>query len=131
MEVAIRAAAAWLLIAILAVLNGILREKVLMDLLGERIALMASAIILSIVIILVAYFTFDFVFSKLRHATLAVGFQWFFMTLLFEFTFGYFVAGKSLPEILLVFNVQNGNLFLLVLLATLTAPYIAGRLKTA
>jgi hypothetical protein len=49
------------------------------------------------------------------------------MTLLFEFLFGHYVASKSWQDLLQVFNVLKGDLFLVVLVVSLFAPCLAAR----
>ena len=58
-----------------------------------------------------------------------VGAQGVVMTLLFEFGFGHYVAGKPWQEIFPVFNVMAGDLFLLVLLTCFSAPLLVSKMK--
>jgi hypothetical protein len=54
---------------------------------------------------------------------------WFTLTLLFEFVFGHFVVGQPWPEIMQVFNMAKGNLFVMALLAALFAPWVTAKLR--
>jgi len=58
-----------------------------------------------------------------------IGLLWLVLTLLFEFIFGHFVAGKSWQDIAQVFNVKKGDLFLLVLVVTAISPWLAAKIR--
>jgi hypothetical protein len=124
-----KAALIWLLIAFLAIVNGMIRESILVPSVGTQLALPLSGISLSIIVITVTFFTFPFfVVNSSRHA-IYIGIQWFAMTLSFEFILGYFVLGKSWLAILQIFNIAKGDLFSLVLLSCLIAPLVVARIK--
>jgi membrane protease YdiL (CAAX protease family) len=128
---AFRAAVIWLVIVCFAVSNGILRENILAPRLGETFALPLSGLTLSIIVFVVAYFSFNFIGAKASTTCIFIGIQWVLMTLAFEFIFGLFVADKSWSELLQVFNIARGNLFLLVLVVTLISPSIVAKTKGA
>lgn len=119
-------AAVWLLIAVLAVLNGFLREAILQPLLGTRLALPVSGVVLALIVLIVTFVCFRW----LAGPYWLIGIQWVVMTLLFEFGFGHYVAGKSWPELLQTFNMLRGDLFVLVLLVSLIAPRLVAWLYT-
>lgn len=120
-----KAAVIWLLIAVLAVLNGLVREQVLAPLFGPPLALPASGILLALIVLVVTFVSVRW----LGRPYWCVGVQWLVMTLLFEFGFGHFVAEKSWPELMRTFDVSSGNLFLLALLVTLAAPSLMARVR--
>nr|BDD47826.1 hypothetical protein 13 [Gammaproteobacteria bacterium] len=117
-----RAALIWLLIALLAIANGALRDNVLSPLIGREAALPLSGVILSLIVLLVTYFSRNYLRIRDRATAWLIGVQWVGMTLIFEFNFGHYVAGKSWAELMQTFNLFEGDLFLLVLLVSLTAP---------
>ena len=120
----------WLAIAILAIGNGVLRESVLVPMLGQGLALPISGISLSIIVFIVTYFAFGF-FGKQSFLTyFLIGLQWVFMTLIFEFVFGHYVAGKSWSTILQVFDTTKGDLFIFVLLMSLISPVLVAKIKS-
>jgi len=125
----VKASLIWLLIAVCAVINGVVRESLLAPSLGSDIALPISGITLSLIILVVTYLTFNFLQLAIRAQCFKVGAQWFAMTLLFEFGFGHYVAGKPWYEIFQVFNVMAGDLFLLVLVTCLFAPLLVSKIK--
>lgn len=119
----------WFTIAILAIVNGIFRESVLVSNLGPSMAVPVSGITLSFIVFIVTYVSFP-LFGK--HNSLAyflIGLQWVVMTLIFEFLFGHFVIEKSWSSILQVFNVMTGNLFIIVLLVSLFSPLLVAKIK--
>lgn len=128
-KIVLRAALLWFVIASLAVINGVLREKLITPLLGSSAALPLSGLILTLAIFLISFFAIGFLGTTSCRRCLLVGAQWFLMTLAFEFIFGHFVAGKSWSELLTVFDFRQGDLFSLVLLSTVLSPCIATRIR--
>ena len=124
-----KAGAIWFVIAILAVINGIFRESILLPAVGQGVALPVSGIILSIIIFMVTYVTFK-LFGNIDYQTcFFIGIQWLSMTLAFEFLFGHYVAAKPWSDLFQVFNVMNGDLFIIVLLATLVSPLLVAKIR--
>lgn len=116
--------AVWIIMAVLAILNGFFRENILLPNIGQNFALPISGMSLSLIIFIVTYLTFP-LFNKQTYLTyFFIGLQWVLMTLLFEFVFGHYVVGKTWSEILQVFDIVSGNLFVVVLLTSLFSPLI-------
>ncbi|HKK57793.1 hypothetical protein [Marinobacter sp.] len=126
--VALKALAIWVGILLLAVANGALRESLLVPGLGTPAALVLSGLLLSALIIGVAYLSLPWL--QISHAPqlCAVGLGWLALTLVFEFSFGLW-QGKSWPELLEAYTFRGGNVWPLVLAATTLAPYIAAKLR--
>ena len=121
---------AWLLILCLAVANGALREAVLIPSLGRSFGLVLSGVLLSLLIAVVAY---AFARSRTRLSPaqgMFVGVFWLFLTLVFEFGFGRLVQHKSWSELLDAYTFNGGNIWPVVLLVTLLAPYIAAVVRS-
>jgi hypothetical protein len=122
-----KAGALWFAVLILAMLNGALREKALVPAMGPFGAYVASGIILSACIFAVAFVAAPW-YGPLRSAYWRlVGLYWLLLTLLFEFGFGRFVQHKPWAELLQAYTFKGGNLWPLVLAATLAAPWLAAR----
>ncbi len=119
----------WLLFMVLAILNGMLRVKVLSPLLGRTPALMLSGILLAAVIFLATYLLVPK--FKVSHSKQywMIGALWVLFTLAFEFLFGHYVIGESWRSLLSAYNVATGNLWLLVVFSILFSPYFASRLR--
>lgn len=124
-----KVAAIWLLIALLAIANGILREKLMAPLFGVNAAVPLSGITLALIVFAVTYLTFPVIGIQNAAAYLLIGAQWLLMTLFFEFILGHYVIGQSWNELFQVFNLLKGNLFIFVLISSLFSPYIVARLK--
>jgi len=124
-----KAAFIWIIIAAFAIANGIFKESFLEPYLGKVIALPASGITLSIIIFSVILLSFRLI-EGYRHVTyLYIGLQWVSMTLIFEFIFGHYIMERSWQELFQVFNIFEGNLFLLALLVTLFSPLLVFYIK--
>jgi hypothetical protein len=80
----VRAILIWCVIACLAVANGVLRELVLAPALGAALALPLSGVTLCMIVLVVAYFSFNFIFKDNRPAYFLIGLQWLLMTIGFE-----------------------------------------------
>ena len=119
----------WCVMAVLAIFNGVIREKLLVPVIGESPALPLSGLLLTFFLFILIYFTLPFLGCRQQWQFIGVGFFWFLLTLAFELLFGRYGAGKSWQELLQVFSLARGNLFVLALLTTLAGPWLAARLR--
>ena len=117
-----RALAMWLLLLILAVLNGAVREALIKPRLGEQGAHIGSTAILCAAIILVACFSISWIEPKDRREALVVGTVWVALTVAFEFLAGHYVFGNSWERLIADYNVFRDRIWILVLLMNLFAP---------
>jgi len=124
----VKALIIWLVILVLAMANGLLREAVLMPALGTPAALVLSGLLLSVMILGVAYFSLPWLHIRRPAQYWLVGFGWLALTLVFEFSFGFW-QGKSWPVMLAAYTFKGGNIWPLVLAVTALAPYLAARLR--
>jgi hypothetical protein len=125
---AIKALLAWCILMLTAVGNGLLREKALNPLLGERWALPLSGIILSILIIGITQTLLPWLGPLSDTRLWLLGGFWLLLTVGFEFAFGRLVAERSWPQLLEAYDPTGGNLWLLVLATTAAAPWLASRI---
>lgn len=125
----LKSTALWLLMVVVAVLNGILRDAVLAPVIGAGAALPLSGITLSLLVWLVAYGGVGWVAATRSGVYRAIGLFWVMLTLSFEYLFGHFVAGKSWQEINQVFDLSSGDLFVVVLVVTAVSPVVCARLR--
>jgi hypothetical protein len=128
-DVILKALAVWVLFVVLAILNGTLREKLLVPLLGKQLAQPLSGILLSGVIFVVTILVFPLLGLTDSSQCFLVGGLWLLLTVAFEFLFGHFVAGESWTKLLEAYNIFSGNLWILVLITTALAPYLAGKIR--
>lgn len=123
-----RAFIAWLLILALAIVNGVLREAVLIRNFGTTPGLIASGVILSACIFAVARLLVVWLGPIPARRRFGIGVFWLVLTLGFEFGFGRAVAHKTWEQLLAAYTFRDGNLWPLVLLVVLLAPLLAARL---
>jgi hypothetical protein len=114
----------WLILAIIAIINGILREttygKFLSDLSANQISTVTGILFIGIFI----YFIHRIWPIKSKNQAWIIGFSWLFLTVAFEFIFGHFVAGHSWSRLLFEYNVFAGRLWILFLTWITLLPYI-------
>ena len=123
----LKATVLWLAILVLAMLNGTLREKALVPNVGSFGAFIASGTILSICIFAVAWLGAAW-YPRLSSAQwLAVGAFWLLLTLVFEFGFGRFAQHKTWADLFEAYTFKGGNIWPLVLAATLVSPWLAAK----
>jgi hypothetical protein len=121
----LKAIALWLAILFLAVLNGTLREKALVPAIGSFAAFIASGIVLSGCIFLVALIAAPWYGRLSDSRWLMVGMFWLVLTVAFEFGFGRLALHKPWAELLEAYTFKGGNIWPLVLGATLVSPWLA------
>lgn len=120
---------AWLLILAMAIANGALREAWLIPALGPRAGLMLSGVLLCGLVSAVAFALVRRDPGMTPRQALRVGALWLGLTLLVEFGLGLGLQHKSWAALLAAYRFEGGNLWPLVLLFVLLAPYAAARLR--
>lgn len=118
----------WLVILVLAVLNGMLRENLLVPQFGTLVGQLVSGLLLCALILLVTRAALPWLGPQRPAALVAVGLVWLVLTLVFEFSLG-LAQGQSWPEMLAAYRFHDGNLWPLVLLVTALAPWAMDRLR--
>ena len=119
----------WFVIVVAAILNGVFREKILVPTIGANMAFPLSGILLAVLVFLITLMFVTFIGSSESKTYIGVGVLWVMLTLSFEFMFGYFVIGKSWQEILNIFNIMNGDLFIVVLFTSAISPWATAKLR--
>ena len=126
-----KASLIWLVMLIFAVLNGALREAVLLPHLGKPVSFVISGALLSACIVVVALMLMPRVGPMESRDALYIGLFWVLLTLAFEFTFGRLVQHREWAELLDAYRFRDGNIWPVVLAVMLFAPLIAVRLRPA
>lgn len=119
----------WALFVPLGILNGVLREIVLVPTLGARPALPLSGILLAALILGLVHGLLPRLGPITFRQAWRTGALWLLLTVAFEFGFGRLVAGTPWPELFAAYTFAEGNLWLGVLLVILCAPRIAMALR--
>ena len=119
----------WFCFIPVAILNGGLREYVLAKAIGAEWALPVSGIILSVCIFLITWLLLPRMIKAFTSKDgWLIGIGWALLTIAFEFAAG-LAGGNTASELLAAYNPLFGNLWLLVLAATLLSPIIVKRLS--
>ncbi len=126
----VKATGIWLVIVLAAILNGIFREKVLVPTIGSSIALPLSGVALAMLVFVIALIFVPFIGASEPKAYVTIGLLWVVLTVSFEFIFGHFVAGMSWQEVMKVFNIKKGDLFIVVLFVTAISPWFAAKVRS-
>ncbi len=118
----------WLAIIPFAILNGGLREKVLIPLIGAEYAFPISGLILCLLIFILCYTFIPRIGKGTTKTYWLIGLLWLLLTITFETVFG-LISGNTLPELLKAYDITTGNLWLLVVLFTGIAPWLAAKIR--
>ena len=119
----------WLLMAVLAVLNGSLRQYGYARYISEPAAHIISTIICVSLFFGVMYWFMRWTAAPYgRTDAILLGLMWLVMTICFEFIFGHYVVGHSWSRLFADYNIFAGRVWVAVLLITGAGPYLAGKL---
>ena len=122
----IQAIGIWFLIIPLAIINGGLRENILIKL-GD-IALLLSGIILNICIFVVAYLLIPKIKNCKQTDYFIFGIIWFILTNLFDLLM-YISEDGGIKDLLGSYNFLTGNLWILVVITTFISPIVVSKIK--
>lgn len=125
----LKATSIWLLMVGVAVGNALFRDKLLAPAIGPATALPVSGFLLTMLVFLAALASVPLFDASTGKSYVLIGLIWLTLTLSFEFLFGHFVAGKPWHEIVRVFRMDKGDLFVLVLLSTLISPWLSAKMR--
>lgn len=124
-----KALAAWLVMLLVSVANGAVRDftygRHVDELTAHQLSTVGSVILLGVVI-------WGFVRvsppSSGRQA-LRIGTSWLVLTIAFEFLFFHYIGGHSWSALLASYDVANGRVWVVVPLWLTVAPYLFFRLR--
>lgn len=119
----------WFALALIAVLNGTLRQFAYGPYVDELTAHQLSTVT-GILLTGLAGFAFSrrFPIDASRTAW-TIGLAWVLMTLAFEFGFGHFIAGKSWAQLAHDYNLSAGRVWLFFLAWVFLMPYVLFRVQ--
>jgi hypothetical protein len=120
---------AWVPMVFIAIANGVIRQfgygKFLSELLSHQVSCATG-------IMLFYLYTWLLSFRWPLHSSrqaFGIGLIWFGLTIAFEFLFGHYVMKHPWSRLLHDYNVFEGRLWSLVLLAILLAPFVVFRAR--
>ena len=120
---------AWLIMPIIGIINGVIRQYGYSNALGELRAHQVSTV--TGIILFGIYVWVVSLRWKIQSSAeaIAIGLIWLILTIGFEFLFGHYVAGHPWSKLLFDYNIFEGRLWVLVLLWITIAPYVFFRLS--
>jgi hypothetical protein len=125
----VKAIACWGLMLIAAILNAVIREKLLTPAFGDPSGRAISSLTLSVLIFLIVVFVIQWFPVRNASGLWLLGIFWTALTIAFEFSLGYF-RGLSWEAMLADYNLLKGRLWALVLMTTLLSPLLAARIRS-
>ncbi len=120
---------AWFPMIIVAIANGLFREKVLARRLNELQAHQVSTVTMILLFGIYVWVLFVKWPPSTTKQTLYIGSIWLVLTIIFEFIFGHYVAGHSWNRLFQDYNLLKGRVWILVLIWISVAPYIVYQLQ--
>ena len=124
----LRALIIWFALLVVAVANGGFREAVLIPRFAPLTGHVVSTVMLCAGILIVTYVAVPWIRPGSLRGTIAIGLAWLALTLAFEFGFGR-ARGKPWAELLADYDGLKGRIWVLVLITTAVAPYLAARAR--
>jgi hypothetical protein len=128
-DVLLRGLLVWLMLLVLAFLNGALRELLLIPNTGDLAGRALSTVILSGAIVMLTWLTMPWVAPATARDALTLGAVWLALTLAFEFLAGHYLFGNPWERLLADYNVLRGRVWVLVLITTTFAPLLVSRAR--
>jgi hypothetical protein len=126
----IRAVVIWCGLLVIASINGIAREAVLITRLGDVAGRAVSTLALSALIVIVTWISIGWIAPQSAAQAWAVGVIWVCLTLAFEFLAGHYLFHNPWSRLLEDYNLVAGRIWILVLITTLVAPRVCADLRT-
>ena len=117
----------WLILAVVAVLNGVLRQATygrhLPELAAHQVSTVTGILLIGAVVWKLSRF---WPIGSAKEAWI-IGFCWLSMTIAFEFGFGHYVAGHSWSRLFADYNLADGRVWSLFLVWIAVLPYLVWR----
>lgn len=124
-NIVIRSIITWFLFIPIAIINGIIREKVYRPYVGDLAGHQISTVIAIIAFFTLSHFMLGDRLSGVSTTTVfLIGLMWMLLTITFEFGFGYFVEHIRLEKLVEDYNLLKGRVWGLMLLTIVITPYI-------
>ena len=126
-DVLSRAILIWMSIVPVAIVNGIVRDVALVPYLGDPVGRAISCLTLGAAILVVGRISIRWIGPLDAIDAWTIGLLWLGLTLAFEFLAGHFVFRTPWETLIADYNVLEGRLWIVVLIAALIAPPLTFR----
>ncbi len=120
----VRYALAWVLMLVIAIANGALRQATFGKVLSELRAHQLSTLIGSVLMGLFIWFVIRAWPPSSGRQALLIGLIWLVLTVAFEFFMGLVLAHRTLAEVLRDYNLFAGRIWVLFLIWLTLAPWV-------
>ena len=119
----------WMLMLVVASVNGAIREALLIPMLGDIAGRAVSTLALSGIVVLLTYLTIRWIHPRSGRETWIISILWVTLTLAFEFLAGHYLFGNQWSQLLEDYNVFRGRIWILVLITIALAPFVCARIR--
>lgn len=119
-----RALAVWLLMLVVASINGAARQALLIPAVGETAGRALSTLLLAALIAVLAWTTIAWIGPRSSSRAWLVGALWVALTLAFEFLAGHYLFGTPWNRLVEDYDIMRGRIWILVLIVTAMAPRV-------
>lgn len=119
--------AVWAGLAILAILNAVVRELLIAPVVGDYWGHVTSTVTFLSGLSVVSYLYFGRYRNHSFRELVAIGIMWPVMTIVFEFGFGHYIMGNTWDALLADYNLLAGRLWSLVPLSMAAVPLLFGK----
>ena len=118
----------WLVLAAVAIANGMIRQSTYGKYVSELSAHQISTVTAILATGAVVWFISRIWPIESAAQAWSIGLIWFLATILFEFGFGHYVAGHPWHRLLADYNVLNGRVWALFLVWIMIMPWVIFRI---
>jgi len=115
---------AWFALAVIAIVNGVIRQFTYGRFVSELAAHQISTVTAVILSGLFVAFLHRFWPIESSHQAWIIGGAWLLMTIIFEFGFGHFVVGHTWSRLFADYNLLTGHIWMLFLLWIFLLPNV-------
>jgi len=120
---------AWIIMPVIGIINGVIRQlgygKLVGELLAHQVSTVTGIILFGIYVWLLSL---KWRIDSAGQA-IVIGFIWLGLTIVFEFIFGHYVMKHPWSRLFHDYNILEGRMWLLILIWITIAPYVFFKLR--
>lgn len=120
----LRAVLVWLFLLAIAIVNGALRNFLLLPRMRAGTARAVSTVVLSLLVFAAGSAAVPWIAPRSIQDAWAIGTLWVSLTLAFEFLGGHFIFGEPWAALLGEYNLLAGRIWIMVLVVTFMTPVL-------